>query len=111
MQTPILGQSSRGRAAESLQSTHEEADTRIILHAIDAISAGYQRLIVQCRDTDVLVLLIHFYDRIAADEIWMSAGTKTKPKFFPVHAIRRELSDEIIYQGSTQSQAATQPAS
>jgi len=77
-------ESSCGRVAESLKSTHEEADTRLILHALDAVQAGYQRLIIQCRDTDVLVLLVHFCNRISANELWMCSGTKAKPKFIPV---------------------------
>ena len=36
-----------------LQSSHDEADTRIILHANAACRDGYERVIVFCRDTDV----------------------------------------------------------
>ena len=43
-----------------LQSSHEEADTRIILHAKAACRDGYERVIVSCRDTNVLELLTHF---------------------------------------------------
>ena len=41
----------------NLSYTHEEADTRIILHAHEAATCFY---VVVARDTDVFVLLIEF---------------------------------------------------
>jgi uncharacterized LabA/DUF88 family protein len=43
-----------------LFSTQEEADTRIVLHAID-LAYTHPRVIVCCDDTDVLVLLLYYY--------------------------------------------------
>ena len=43
-----------------LASDHEEADTRIVPHARDAAARGYKQVNILCRDTDVLVLLLHF---------------------------------------------------
>ena len=76
-----------------LQATHEEADSRILLHAVDATAKGYQRLIIQCRDTDVLVLLIVFAHRLSP-EVWMKTGTAKKPRYIKVHDIK--LPNEII---------------
>ena len=44
---------SQNRSVENLISNHEEADTRIILHARDASSHGYKRIVVRSSDTDV----------------------------------------------------------
>lgn len=41
-----------------LASDHEEADTRIILHARDATAKGYKQVNILCCDMDVLVLLL-----------------------------------------------------
>ena len=42
-----------------LSSNHEEADTRLILHAI---VSNYKYIVISSRDTDVLVLLLsHFH--------------------------------------------------
>ncbi|KAL2081649.1 hypothetical protein ACEWY4_023502 [Coilia grayii] len=71
-----------------LQATHEEADTRILLHAVDATAKGYQRLIIQCRDTDVLVLLLVFAQRLSP-EVWIKAGTAKKPCYIKVHEIKQ----------------------
>ena len=62
--------SSIGRGLEMLKADHEEADNRIVLHALEACEEGYERIIVFCRDTDVLV--------------WMSAGTSKAPKFIKI---------------------------
>ena len=57
-----------------LSATHEEADTRILLHAKDSLMHGFERVVVVCRDTDVLVLLVHFKHQLSK-EIWFMSGT------------------------------------
>jgi len=47
---------------------------------------GYSRVVIQRRDTDVLVLAEGHYNHLPS-EIWMSCGTSKKPKYIPVHAI------------------------
>ena len=85
--------STAGIDVSHLQATHEEADTRILLHAADATAKGYERLIIQCRDTDVLVLLLVFANQLSQG-IWMKAGTAKKPRYIKVHAIA--LPNEIL---------------
>ena len=46
--------------ASAHKSTHEKADTRIILHATASYEVGFERIIIASRDSDVLVLVIHF---------------------------------------------------
>jgi hypothetical protein len=50
--------SSASRDLSHLIRTTEEADTRIFLHAKDALACGYQHVVISCRDTDVLVLAL-----------------------------------------------------
>jgi hypothetical protein len=88
-------EASHGQLSESLHSNHEEADTRLVLHAVDAVKSGYGRLLVYSRDTDVLVLLVHFYPDLLVEELWMCAGTRKKPKFMPVHDISLSLSQDV----------------
>ena len=57
-------------------STHKEADTRIILHAISWI---YKYIVVSSRDTDVLVLLVtHFHSKLI--------GCDTLPLFLSIQS-------------------------
>ena len=70
-----------------LASTHEEADTRIVLHAKDAAHRGYRQVNVLCRDTDVLVLLLAHKEELCED-IWMFSGTSRRKQYIPVHKIQ-----------------------
>ena len=76
-----------------LSSTQEEADTRVILHACEASSCGFQRIVICARDTDILALLLAFRHDIAAEEIFMKSGTYQKPKYVAIHRI--SLGDQI----------------
>ena len=38
--------------------THEEADTRLMVHILDAASRGHGRIRIRSNDTDVVVLAI-----------------------------------------------------
>ncbi|KAG1686778.1 hypothetical protein GQR58_008588 [Nymphon striatum] len=45
-----------------LQSTHEEADTRLLLHSIYATQVeGVKRIVMYANDTDVIVLAVYYY--------------------------------------------------
>ena len=65
--------STMGRDIESLKSDHEEADTRIILHAKEASDTGYVRL-------------VRFANELC-QEIWIQTGNFKSPKFINVHQI------------------------
>ena len=45
----------------SLQASHEEADTRMIIRAVNIPA---DMVVVMSRDTDVFLLLLHHYDLI-----------------------------------------------
>jgi hypothetical protein len=82
-------------SVDELCSTQEEADTRLVLHAI-ALSRDHQRIIIRCDDTDVLVLLLYYSSMGSlANEVYMHAGHSgkfvTKERFIPVHQISTKL--------------------
>ena len=83
-----------GRIAE-LECNHEEADTRLIFHALQAVNSGYERLLVVCQDTDVLLLLLHFLGPKPV-ETWMVSGTVHQRKCYPIHEISGKLSQPVI---------------
>jgi len=77
--------------SSQLKPNHEASswldfDTWLILHAKEAKEVGYSRVVIQCHDTDVLVLAVGHRKHLPS-EIWMSCGTSEKPKYIPVHAI------------------------
>ena len=80
---------------DSLQSTQDEADTRMLLHAV-SLSSVNQRIIVRCDDTDVLVLLIHYFSRgLLPKEVFMFAGHSGKERYISIHDIATELGTSV----------------
>ena len=74
---------------------HEEADTRLIYHALEAVGDNFNRLLVFCRDTDVFLMLIHFFKNKCDIEVWMVAGTAKQRKCYPIHDIAQQLTEII----------------
>ena len=54
------------------------------------VTACAQRLNNWSHGTDVQVLAIHYASRLS-DEIWISAGTFTEPRFISVHTVANKL--------------------
>ena len=84
-----------------LFSTQEEADSRMILHVFEADQQYKQngcngQIVVQASDTDVMVLLTHYYNKlIATSELWMYMGKITavqdRRRFVAIHTISDAL--------------------
>lgn len=88
-------QSSKDGIVPQLQGDHEEADTRMIVHAVDAIAKGFKRVLVHSRDTDVLLMMIHFLCDVSAD-VWMVSGTARQQKNYPISKIALQLPKEVV---------------
>ena len=48
--------------SEMEDCSHLEADYRIVLHIVSAILEGLKRVVVRSNDTDVLIILIQYYN-------------------------------------------------
>ena len=72
------------------EAVQEEADTHIIHHCVQykADSA-----VVQARDTNILVLLIAHFHKMANRRLWLKAGTSKKRKYIPIpiHSIVEQM--------------------
>ena len=49
--------------------THEEADTRVFLHAADCVKQDHKKIIIRTADTDVVVLAISVVEEIMVEEL------------------------------------------
>ena len=47
----------------------EEADTRLLLHAADAVKKGHRKLCVRTVDTNIVVIAIAMFNQIDPDEL------------------------------------------
>ena len=60
---------------ESLQPcSHEEADTRILLHIAHCAQQGYKQISIQTVDTDVVVLAVGHFHSLNVEELWIKFG-------------------------------------
>ena len=66
----------------ALTSDHEEADSRIFLHAKHASNGGFAYVVISSPDTDVAVIGIHHANAINASLLWL---TGTNVRTTPLH--------------------------
>ena len=71
---------------------HEEFDTRVMLHAANAVSHGYKRILIIANDTDIIVIGISFFSDIGADKLWDSFGIGNKLRNISIHDICSTMS-------------------
>ena len=64
-----------------LRATHEEADTRLVLHALNC---PFEVVVVASKDTDVLVMLLARFPNMQCEHLWMRIGTAKQHKYIPI---------------------------
>ena len=80
-----------------LESTQEEADTRLILHSIYEAQNGSQRVVIHTNDTDVIVMAIYYAstDKLSSlQELWICTEQNS---YLPVHEITAALGPSLCY--------------
>ena len=74
-----------------LDTDHEEADIRIIPHAVDVVRHSCMTwIVILSSDTDVFVAAMYFYHLLAVNklaELWLRGGVGDKTRFIPLHVI------------------------
>ena len=71
--------------------THEEADTRILLHLEDAVKQGYNKVSIRTVDTDVVVLAVASAQRLNITELWIAFDAGKNCRYLPAH----EMADAL----------------
>ena len=71
--------------------SHEEADTRLIVHAHDATLSGHRRILIKSNDTAVVVLAVSVAGCIQADEVWVTFGSGKNMLYIPAHIVAKSL--------------------
>ena len=68
-----------------LQSNHEEADTKIISHAVDATSRGATDLRISSPDTDVFVLALRRYLSLWRNTLFITGRNHREIQLHPIY--------------------------
>ncbi len=76
-----------------LESDHEEADTRLLLHTKHA-AVNNDRVIIKTPDTDVFVLCI-VMQHVIKKEIYVMTGTGNHFRLIPIKAIAQTLDENL----------------
>ena len=74
--------------------THEEADTRIILHLEDAVREKHNKILIRTVDTDVVVLAIRATQHLDISELWIAFGTGKNFRYLAIHEMASALGPE-----------------
>ena len=70
---------------------HEEADTRMFVHAADAASRRHKKMIVRTVDTDVVVLAVSVFEQLGIDELWLDFGVGKHRKYIASHLVAQAI--------------------
>ena len=75
---------------------HEEADTRMMLHAAAAMKCGHRKIAIRTVDTDVVVLAVWVVQEChrLIDELWLAFGTGKKFRYIAAHELYASLGPE-----------------
>ncbi|KAJ8395934.1 hypothetical protein AAFF_G00026420 [Aldrovandia affinis] len=74
---------------------HEEADSRMLLHASHAGQHGHHAILIWTVDTDVVVLAVSLAQELQPeDELWLAFGTGQSFRYLAAHEIAAGLGRE-----------------
>ena len=75
--------------------SHEEADTRMLLHAAHAARHNHCKILIRTVDTDVVVLAVSVAQRLQAEaELWLAFGTGKNFRYLAAHKLAHGLGPE-----------------
>ena len=77
-----------------LDSTQEEADTKLILHAAHSARSRYMVVVVASGDTDVLLLCLAFKCFIPAS-MYVKCGTQTRTRYASISSVAGAVGGEL----------------
>ena len=70
--------------------SHEEADSRMLLHVSHAANHGHHKILIKTVDTDVVVLAVSVAQG-PEDELWLAFGTGKSFRYLAAHEIAAGL--------------------
>ena len=90
----VVFNNDRTDAPDLSPCTHEEADTRLLLHVADAVRHGYTKVMARTVDTDVVVIAVAKVQCLSLSELWIEFGVGKHLKYLPARDIYRSIGEE-----------------
>lgn len=75
--------------------SHEEADTRLLLHTAHVAQSGFTKATIKTVDIDVLVLAISVFQKIGLEELWVEFGSGNTLRHIPVHSLIAHIGEDV----------------
>jgi hypothetical protein len=88
----VLCSPAESNLARLAPCSQEEADTRLLLHAADAVQKGCTKITIRTVDTDVVVLAVASFSKIGPDELWIAFGAGSSFRYIAIHEIVSTMS-------------------
>ena len=79
--------------------SHEEADTRVFVHARDATLQGSKSIIIKANDTDVVVIAVSTMpslQELGLEHLWIAFGQGANARWIPVHEVVSSIGPEKV---------------
>ena len=76
--------------------SHEEADTRILLHVAHCARQGLRKVVIRTVGTDVVVFAIGHFLALRLDELWVSFGVGTHFRQIAIHGIVKNVNEKAL---------------
>ena len=87
----VIASTERTNMERLAPCSHEEADTRLMIHALDAALTGNRTIRIRSNDTDVVVLAISVANALPSEELWVTYGTGKNVTNIPAHEVVASL--------------------
>ena len=81
------------RKVDALACDHEEADTRLFLHAAHA-SQSHDTIMIKSPDTDVAIIFIALSSKLKGNHIFLT-GTKNKERLLDISKIASDMGPDV----------------
>lgn len=78
---------------DSLRSTQEEADTRLLLHAVHCANAGSSAVVIVSEDTDVFILCVAFSGYVACP-LYLKSGSHTRVQYVDIKKVAQKFGND-----------------
>ena len=81
----------------ALRTTHEEADVIIPCQMVSCVGEGYKLLTIRSDDTDVFILLLHYYNNCALTCTMLMEGTGSQRQVIDIGMTVQKHCEIITY--------------
>lgn len=79
---------------QTLKTTQEEADTRVLLHAWHAAEDGYRSIVITADDTDVFILSVCLSKKLACP-LYLKSGTENRTRYIDLCKLASSLGEDV----------------